>query len=148
MDPVTGISLFAAVLQLVQFSIKTVKACHEIYAQGSTGDLVDIDDTATRLGHLSGSLQQSMRESEARSPRLSLSKAEVDLIDLGQKCRLSADRLHHELVKLRARPRGSRGEAMQKFARSVWKQGSITKLQEQLENHRRVLESALLFRIQ
>ena len=147
MDPITGVSLVAAVLQLVQFSIKTAKACHEIYAQGSASDFVDIDDTATRLGNLSGSLQQSIRDSEARNPRLSLSKAEIDLIDLGQKCRICANKLHHELIKLRARPRGSRREAMQKFARSVWRHGSITKLQEQLENHRRVLESTLLFRL-
>ena len=148
MDPITGVALVAAVLQLVQFSIKTAKACQEIYAQGSLGDLTDIDDTATRLGDLSGSLQRSIRESEVKNPRPTLSKAEIDLIDLGQKCRICANKLHHELIKLRARPRGSRREALQKFARSIWKQSSITKLQEQLESHRRILESALLFRLQ
>lgn len=145
MDPVTGIGLAAAVVQLVQFSINAATTCQEIYQQGSTSDQIDADITAGHLERLTTSLQQSLRNTGTQSA--GLSKEEKDLIDLGRKCEDCANKLQRELRKLQARPQASALEVARKAARSIWKKGSIVKIQEQLEGYRRILETSLLYRL-
>ena len=143
MDPVTGIGLAASVVQIVQFGINAAKTCQQIYQQGSTSEQSDADFTADRLANLTSSLQHSLQKSATSG--FVLSKEEKDLVDLGKKCEDCAHKLQHELRKLRARSQASTMEAARKTARSVWKKGSIVKIQEQLESYRRMLETSLLY---
>ena len=145
MDPITGIGLVASVLQLVQFSINAAQTCHQIYQQGSTSEHTDAAYTANHLADLTKSLQDSLNN--AGTSKSALSKEEKDLVDLGRKCEDCANKLQHELRKLQARPQASALEAARKAARSIWKKGSIAKIQEQLDGYRGTLETSLLYRL-
>ncbi|KAL8715686.1 MAG: hypothetical protein Q9225_006314 [Loekoesia sp. 1 TL-2023] len=145
MDPVTGIGLAAAVVQLVQFSIDAASTCQEIYQQGSTTDHADAHFTAGHLERLTTSLQQSLHNTGTQSA--ALSREEKDLLELGRKCEECAKKLQRELSKLQAQPRASALEVARKAARSIWKKGAIVKIQEQLESYRKLLETSLLYRL-
>ncbi|KAL8724123.1 MAG: hypothetical protein Q9181_006974, partial [Wetmoreana brouardii] len=145
MDPIAGISLAASVVQLVDFSIKAAKTCQNIYQQGSTSDYIDADYTASHLAYLSTSLQQSLNDTGARSA--ALSREEKDLKDLARKCEDCAGKLQHKLRKLQTQPQASALEVARKAARSIWKKNDIAKIEEQLEGYRRLLETALLYRL-
>ena len=145
MDPITGIGLAASVVQLVHFGLSAAKTCQQIYQQGSTSELIDLDYTTSHLVNLTGSLQQSLDSASMQSP--ALSKEERDLIDLARKCESRAHQLQHKLCKLQARPQGSTLEAARKAAHSIWKKNSILKIQEELDAYRKVLEMSLLARL-
>ena len=145
MDPITGISLAASVVQLVQFGISSAKAFQEIYQHGSTTEHTSAEFAAGLLASLTNSLQQSLHNTKTQ-PAV-LSAEEKELIDLARKCEDCANRLQYELRKLQAQPQVSHLKAVRIAARSIWKKNTIAKIQEQLENYRRILETSLLCRI-
>ena len=144
MDPITGIGLAASVIQLVSFGIGAAKTCREIYEQGVSGDLSQVDYVADHLGHLTVSIRQSLQNPDTQSLRLS--KEERELVDLSWKCQKCADQLQHELKKLRTK-RTSIVSAASKAARALWKKNSIEQIQKQLESYRSTLEISLLSRL-
>ena len=83
MDPITGVSLVASVITLIDFGIKTAKGCHEIYEHGSAADLDGIDNTAIRLRNLSADLKSSTNVPRA-TKQAPISKEEKELVDLGK----------------------------------------------------------------
>lgn len=50
MDPVTVFSLVAGVLQVVDFSLKAVDKCRELYKDGSLAEHRDTGEIAEKLG--------------------------------------------------------------------------------------------------
>ena len=145
MDPVTGISLAASVIQLVTFSIHAVKTCREVYQQGSVSEYSGVDYTTDHLTSLTKSLRQSLQSSGTQS--LALTREEKDLVNLARKCEDCANTLRKELRKLQTQPRGSTLQAARKAARAIWKKSSISKIQENLEGYRSTLEISLLSRL-
>lgn len=145
MDPVTGIGLTAAVIQLVTFSIDAVKTCRQLHQHGSVRENENLDYTAGCLASLTKSLQQSLQSSGSRS--LALTSEEKELVDLGRDCEETAHRLQRELRKLQTQPGVSGLGAVRKAARAIWKASSIRKIQEQLETYQLLLETSLLCRL-
>lgn len=145
MDPITGIGLVASIVQLVQFGISTAETFQEIYQHGSTTEHIGADITAGHLASLSDSVQQSLLTTRTQSAVLS--KEESDLIDLARKCNDCANILQYELRKMQAQPQASHMKTVRKAARSIWKKNAIVKIQEQLEDYRRTLETSLLYRL-
>lgn len=145
MDPVTGIGLTAAVIQLVSFSIDAVKTCRQLYQHGSVHENDSLDYTAGCLANLIKSLQQSLQSSGTRAP--ALTSEEKELVDLGRNCEEIAHRLQHELRKLQTQRGTSALDAVRKAAQAIWKASSIRKLQDQLETYQSMLETSLLYRL-
>ena len=145
MDPVTGVGLIAAVIQLVKFGVDTVSAIRRVHQQGSAGRYDDAEYTTNHLADLTRSLQQSLQASNTQSP--ALSKAERDLIDVGRKCEDCAGKLQHELGKLHLQPRSSVLAATRKVFRSIWKQPKIDEISKDLASYQAVLETSLLSRL-
>ena len=50
MDPVTSFALAAGVLQVVQFSLKAVKSCQELYKDGSLAQNREAQNVMDELG--------------------------------------------------------------------------------------------------
>ncbi|KAL8651877.1 MAG: hypothetical protein Q9210_003013 [Variospora velana] len=122
MDPVTGISLVAAVAQLITFSVDVVKTVREVYEQGSVGRYNNLEYTSDHLSSLTKMLQQSLRNTGAQSPT-------------------------RELYKLHSRPHSSFLAATRRATRAVWKKPKIEEISKQLDNYRSTLETSLLFRL-
>lgn len=49
MDPLTAFSLACGVIQVVDFSTKTVAKCVEIYKEGSSSEYRDLEDLTKHL---------------------------------------------------------------------------------------------------
>ena len=145
MDPVSGIGLAASVIQLVHFSLNTAKTCREIYRKGYMDDDETTASIAGHLAHLTTTFDQSLHAPGAQS--VALSSEENEIVDLGRKCRKCANKLGQELRKLHAQPQGSALGAVRKTARSIWKRGTIFKLQAELESYQSILEASLLYRL-
>lgn len=145
MDPITGLGLAASVIQLVTFSIDTVKTCQEVYQRGSVSEYSNLNHTTSHLASLTNSLQQHLQGSGTRSQ--ALTGEEEDLVNLARKCEDCAKTLQKELCKLQTQPRASVLDAARKAARAIWKKSSITKIQGQLETYRLTLETSLLSRL-
>ena len=50
LDPVAGFSLAASVLQVINFSAKTIQVCRELHKTGSLAQYQDIEDIIDALG--------------------------------------------------------------------------------------------------
>ncbi|KAL8792379.1 MAG: hypothetical protein Q9195_004992 [Heterodermia aff. obscurata] len=144
MDPVTGVGLAASVIQLVLFSIESVKTVREIYERGSIGRNGDTAYIANHLTDLTRSLQQSLQSSSKSS---ALSKDERDLLDLSRQCEECAQKLQRELGKLQSQPRSSVSAAIRITARAVWMKRKIEEISKRLEAYRSTLETSLLHRL-
>ena len=145
MDPVTGIGLAASVVQLVTFSIDSIKTVREVYERGSVARHDDTANTANHLADLTRSLQQSLQSSGKQSS--ALSKDERDLLYLSRQCEDCAQKLQHELGKLQSQPRASVLAATQKAARAIWTKRKIDEISKRLEAYRSTLETSLLYRL-
>ena len=145
MDPVTGISLTAAVLHLLNFGIHTVTTIREVYEQGSIGRYDDLDDTTHRLGECTLFLQQSLQNSNP--PSSAIAKEDKELLDLGRKCEKCAQELQYQLRKLQSQPRSSVLNAMKGVARAVWKKDKIEQIDKQLKTYQSTLDISLLLRL-
>ena len=145
MDPVTGVSLAASVIQLVKFSIDSIQIIREVYESGSVGKHDNTAYTANHLAALTRSLQKTLQSSGKQS--LTLSKDERDLLDLSQKCQDCALKLQLELGKLQSQPRSSVLAATLKAARAIWTKRKIEEIRRRLEAYRSTLETSLLHRL-
>ncbi|KAL8900412.1 MAG: hypothetical protein Q9207_005714 [Kuettlingeria erythrocarpa] len=125
MDPITGIGLAAAVVQLVSVGIETVKTCQQVYDKWSISELNNLDETSGHLARLTRSLQQSLQGS-SKGPQ-TLSTDEKDLVDLGRKCQDCADKLQRKLRKLQTQRRTSVLVAVKQGVRVIWEKNSIEK---------------------
>ena len=145
MDPVTGVGLAASVIQLVTFSIDSIKIVREVYERGSVARYDDTAYTTNHLADLTRSLQQSLQSPSQQSS--ALSKDERDLLDLGRHCQNCAQTLHYELSKLQSRPRSSVLAATRIATRAIWKKPKIEEISKRLETYRSTLETSLLHRL-
>ena len=145
MDPITGISLAASVIQIVTFSIDAAKICRELYQKGSVSEYSNLDYTTNHLASLTRSLQQSLRNSGTQSQ--ALTREEKDLVDLSGKCEDCANKLQRELRELQTQPRASAFEAARQAARAIYKKKRIDKIQKELQAYQSILETSLLSRL-
>lgn len=145
MDPVTGIGLVASVVQLLTFGIGTVSTIREVYQRGSVSSYDDVQNTTNHLSRLTGSLQHSLRSTHTHSS--TLTRDDIDLIDLARKCADCARKLQHELQKLNSQPRNSLLAATRITARAILKKSKIEEISKRLATYQSTLETSLLHRL-
>lgn len=131
MDPVAALGLVVNVIQIVTFSIQTVKVCQEVYQKGSTSKYNDLGDSAGDLANLTNSLQQSLQSPGARSGPLT--KDDTELVELGRKCQDYANKLQKELGKLETQQRLSRLAAARVAVRTIFKRNNIDRIHKELQ---------------
>ena len=144
MDPVSGISLAASVVQLVSFGAHTIEMCKELYEQGHTRENDATYDAASRLARLTKDVKLSLGP---HMPTRTLSREEQDLVGIAQRCTECATKLQDELRKLQTRPQASALQVAHKATHSIWKKKSLAKVKEELELYRSTLETSLLQRL-
>ncbi|KAG8532445.1 uncharacterized protein KY384_002322 [Bacidia gigantensis] len=144
MDPITAIGLTAAVVQLLDFSIKAAKTVKEVRDRGSSTDVEDTDHVASHLSSLSESVKSSLQLS---SIHRSLSGEEKELLEISNKCQECSRKLQEQLNKLKLNDDAKTSDRLKVVARTLFKKDSIATMQEKLDGFRRVLESRLLLRL-
>lgn len=132
-------------MQVVMFSVATIKACRQVYQQGSLSEYNNIGNRINHLINVTSSLRQTLQSPSAQS--LALTKEDSDLVDLARKCQNCANQLQNELRKLQTQPRASTLDAARRTARAIWKKNTIEGIYKELQAYQLTLEALLLFRL-
>ena len=144
MDPITAFQFTAAVVQLVDYSIRAANTVNEIRERGSSRDVADTGYVASHLATLSESLQTSLQLSSIHRV---LSTDEKELLDIGKRCEQCSQELQRELEDLKKHDGASRLHLMKVALKTTIKKDKVTKLETRLQGFRKTLETGLLARL-
>jgi hypothetical protein len=144
MDPLSALSIAASVVQFVDFGLKIVSKTKEIY-NSSKGESIDdalTEATAKRLTILAKDLESSLQlEGHQDLP------SDKALYNICVSCIILGNQLTARFDKLRIR-NDSKHRAWKSFRqalKSVWCKGEIDAISRQLADHRKELDSHILF---
>lgn len=132
MDPLSAFSLTCGVIQVIDFSTKVAKKCHELYRDGASSDNKEIEDMARYLTGLRTNLD------------LTDGGGVDNLLDLGSKCSTTAKELVAELEKMRVDGPHRKRQAVKKTFKAMKKRKAIDDIQKRLEEYRKLLDSTIL----
>ena len=142
MDPISAVSFASSVVQLVHFSLATVKTVHDVWQTGSSAGIANSKEIGAKLASFSSAVETGLQSSQARAH--ALTQEEKDLVDVGTKCRSIAERLGTELAKIEVQDLGSRKRKMSVAFKTVLNKGKIERIKIELEEMQKVLETGLL----
>ncbi|KAH6951933.1 hypothetical protein DER45DRAFT_648752 [Fusarium avenaceum] len=138
MDPVTAIGLASAILTFVDIGFKFIRTANEIHnsadgALSANRRIEEISDEADQAA----AMLQSMAPSKAN-------KEQKLLFEAAQRCRNTSSELATILNKLKPNQNlRKRLETVKHTLGSIWNEGSIKKLEDQLKNDRHQLTLAM-----
>ena len=144
MDPISALSLSAAILQFVDFGSKIVVATYKIYrsADGTTNENVELAELTTALHEF---------QTRLATPRSYSANQDADqkaLEELAARCRDIATELLHLLedLKVKVKDEGFRHtwESLRQGCRTEWKKGKIARYEKLLRDIAVQLNSRLL----
>lgn len=120
MDPLTAFSLASGVIQVIDFRTKVLSQCRKIYKNGSLSENESIESMAEYPTTLA---------------------AQMQLIIESRKCSEEVKELVGELQSLST---GSRWKAVSSTYRSIKKKRMIERMQRQLDEYRKILDTKVL----
>lgn len=143
MDPLSAVSVAAAVIQFVEFGRKVVSKGSEIYnsVQGASIDHVQSEAAARNLVQLNEALKASLHSSRCYDEQ------ENEAIrDICNGCISTAKELIARFNKLRVGngQTGRRWKSLRQALKSVWSKGEIDAVAARLEAYRRELDTHVL----
>lgn len=132
MDPFAAFSLVCGIIQVIDFSTKVVKKCHELYRDGVSSEDQEIEGMARYLTDLGQNLDLSNRGDND------------EIMDLGFKCSRTAQELVAELGKLKAHGAHRKRLAFKKTVRAIFKSSAVDDIQKRLGEYQKLLDSSIL----
>lgn len=132
MDPLIAFSLVCGIIQVIDFSTKVVKKCHELYRDGISSEDHEIEDMARHLTDLGKNLDLPNQDDND------------ELIELAAKCSRTAQELIAELRKRQAHGLHRKREAIKKTFQCMWRGNRIELIQKRLNEYRKLLDSRIL----
>ena len=132
MDPTVAFSLVCGIVQLVDFSAKVVKKCHELYKDGVSSENREAEEMASHLTDLRANLD---------FPDESVGN---DLLDLATKCSRTAEELVAELEKLKVDGPHRKRQVARKTFRTLLKGTPIDRIQKRLAEYEKHLDTRVL----
>lgn len=132
MDPTAAFGLLCGIIQVVEFSAKVVKKCHELYRDGVSSEYKEAEEMANSLTDLRAKLD---------FPDESAGK---DLLDLGSKCSDTAEELIAELERMKVDGPHRKRQVARKTFKIMLKGSPIDRIQKRLDEHRKYLDSKIL----
>lgn len=143
MDPLTAFSLACGVIQVVDFGIKVVVKCRQIYKDGATSGNKEIESMAEHLTGLAADLKLPSTIQNPRSAN-QVYHDDQELLELAGQCSETATELINELQKLSIQGRQRKRDAFRMAVKVVWRKGAIENIQKSLECYRRTLDTRIL----
>ena len=132
MDPTVAFSLVCGIIQIIDYSTKVVRKCHELYRDGVSSENKEAEEMANHLTDLCAKLD-SKDENVGK-----------DLLDLGSKCSSTAQELVAELEKLRINGPHRKRQSLNKSFKAMLKRNDMEKIQKRLEGYEKLLDSRIL----
>jgi hypothetical protein len=147
MDPLSALSVAAAVVQFVDFTSGLLSSTYSIYTSktGDTKPHADLQTITTSLENVSNALLRSLTEAETqKGGKAGSSKNDEDLARLCRECSSIADELLRALSKLRGQGNHNIWNSFCQALRTVWKQPEISALQMRLKEYREQISMIIL----
>lgn len=144
MDPLTAFSLVCGVIQVVDFSIKTLSKCKEIYHEGSLSQYQELEDLTKHLVDVREKLELPAAN---KSIERSAASDEQSLLEVADQCSETADRLVEQLHSLKIEAPRKRRQAILKTVKVLWEKHRIQDIQKRLDDHRNVLNTEILINL-
>ena len=141
MDPLTAFSLACGVIQVVDFSTKTLMKCKEIYKDGSLSEYQELEDSASDLVDVRARLDLASSHKSAESIH---SLDDQSLLDLAEECSATAHQLMEKLHSLKMEGPRKKRQALLKTVKLLWERGEIQDIQKRLEGYRNALDTKIL----
>ena len=132
MDPTAAFGLVCGIIQVIDFSTKVVKKCHELYRDDVLPEHKEAEEMAHHLTGLRAKLDLP-NESVGR-----------DLLDLGAKCSSTAQELIAELEKMKVDGPHRKRQSLNKSFKAIFKRKEMGKIQKRLEGYEKLLDSRIL----
>lgn len=144
MDPLSALSIAAAVVQFVDFGSKLVSKGVQLYnsVDGVLVENADIERAMDRLSLLTGGLKTSLTP----GPQSSISESDRLLQTICKSCLDISDELRTQLEKLKVPANTShrKWKSFRKALKSVWSKESVDGLARKLESLKGELETHVL----
>ena len=140
MDPISALSLACNVIQLVEFSVESVKVCKELYDNGSLDENEKIEKYTADITAANKDLQATLRNCK---PGSKPSK----ILQVAQDASATANELKVALNMLKlSKSQGIRrlGNAFKSTLKTLITNGTIQRLQKRLELQDAALRSTIL----
>ena len=141
MDPLTAFSLACGVIQVIDFSTKTLMKCREIYKEGSLSEYQSLEDMTKHLIGVREELNVSNVSQSAGSPMTADNKS---LIELSRQCSATADQLVEKLHLLKIQGPRKRRQVILMTVKLLWEKGEIAEIQKRLDGYRKSLDTQIL----
>ena len=144
MDPLTAFSLVCGVIQVVDFSTKTVAKCVEIYKEGSLPEYRDLEDLTKHLVEARAELDLS---DVNQSMRTSATPDEQSLLEIARQCSTTADQLVQKIDSLKIEGPHKKRQAIRKTVKLLWEKGEMKGIQKRLDGYRSALDTQILINL-
>ena len=144
MDPLTAFSLACGVMQVVDFSTKTLLKCKELYQEGSLAHYQELEDLTKHLVDLREKLELTTVK---QNPGILGAAEDRSLLEVAGQCSNTAEHLIKEVRSLKIEGLHKKRQAVLKTAKFLWKKGELQDLQKRLDSHRNVLDTQVLINL-
>ena len=143
MEAIAAFSLACNVIQVVHCGIDVVSKCRELWTEGSLSEYEPLEHMANHLTTLRNALDFSL----AQGNQNICQGPDQALLDLAEKCSITAEELSGELQKLKVKGAHRKRQIIRNSAICLWKNSSIEKIQTRLDEYRKILDSRILIDI-
>ena len=138
MDPVTAFSLACGVIQVVDFSIKVLAKCKEIYDHGALSEHQEIEEITKHLADLQIDTSLPQSSGIAQTP------ADRELWELAKTCSATAEQLVAKLQNLKIEGPHKKRQAIAKTVKAFREKKEMQDLEKRLNSCRSVLDTKIL----
>ena len=132
MESLAAFSLVCGIIQVVDFSTKVAKRCHELYKHGATSENREIEEMAKHLTDLCNNLD------------LKDQGGVDDILELGLKCSSTAQTLIGKLERLKVDGPHRKRRAIWDGLENHMKRKGIDDIQKRLDEYQKLLDSTIL----
>ena len=142
MDPLSGLSVAAAVVQFVDFGTRLLKGTHQVYnsSSGQSAEVIELSAISTDLTQL---LQDA--ESKLRAKPLDGSQSSEDTFHgLCRKCEATKDAIQKVISRLQARGHSKISVAASSFSVALKRVLSSHELEALIERLDRIRQQAMM----
>ena len=143
MEAIAAFSLACNVIQVVHCGIDVVSKCRELCTEGSLSEYEPLEHMANHLTGLRNALDFPLAH---RNQNICQGQDQA-LLDLAERCSITAEELSGELQKLKVKGPHRKRQIIRNSAIYLWKNSSIEKIQARLDEYRKILDSRILIGI-
>lgn len=144
MDPLTAFSLACGVIQVVDFSTKTLVKCKEIYREGFSSEYRELESMTRHLVDVRAGLDLPGPHQSADSIH---KLDDQSILELAKECSITADQLIGKLRSVKTKGPHEKRQAIMKTLKLLWEKGEIQEIQKRLDGYRNTLDTQILINL-